>query len=495
MKERKNIDRIYQEKFKDFEREPSDKVWENISNRLDKKEEKKPFIIPLWMKMGSVAAVLAIIVASLLFTNNENPLSGEPEVVFENPDEASDNQDTINTSVSDNSENSDKTSTKEITVDPAKKELEGTENSKSNNRSSSAANSAISSSNTIKNIKEKPDPSELAKPENNNTQQRSTAIADTEAGSSKPIHEKEKSVIKPGANQNKASAIIAQTEETQTQEAKIDSTKTTSILQEENALADIEKEKQAKEEEENAIAENSKRMRLSTFAAPIFYNNVGSGNELSNQFAENGSSSEVTLSYGVKVAYQVSKKLSIRTGISKVNISNNIQDISYSPVARSMGFENINPVEDNLEIMGNSPSENGLPIGTGDLSNSFTAMSFTPGEINQQYGYIEVPLELEFALIDKKFGLNLIGGASSLFLDDNKVDLVSANNRTNLGEATNINSTSFSTNIGLGMDYDISDKFSISVEPIFKYQLNAFSNVDNVRPTNFGIYSGLNFKF
>jgi len=119
----------------------------------------------------------------------------------------------------------------------------------------------------------------------------------------------------------------------------------------------------------------------------------------------------------------------------------------------------------------------------------------TPGEIRQQFGYIEIPLELEYSLIDSRFGLNIIGGGSSLFLDNNRVDLVSGNAKTKLGEATNINSTSFSTNIGVGMDYKLTDKFSISVEPIFKYQLNTFSNVNNVRPINFVVYSGLNFRF
>ncbi|QYA24930.1 hypothetical protein G3I01_05200 [Gramella sp. MT6] len=489
MKEKKNIDRIYQEKFKDFEREPSDKVWENISDRLDKKDKKRPFIIPLWMKIGSVAAVLALIVTSLIFVDNENQVSREPEVVFENPDETTEGETDINTEVSESNNNSNDSS-EEITFDNNTNKEEGKENGSSNNRSSSTGSSAISSvaDTNIAQEKEKTN-SSISKKENknNSSQEKSKAIANSEADPSKPIYEKEKSAIQPEADVNKASGNIAQVEETQ-----IDTTK--SIL-EENALAEVEKEKQAREEEEKALAENSKKMRLSTFAAPIFYNNVGSGNELSNQFSENASSSEVTLSYGVKVAYQVSKKLSIRTGISKVNISNNIQNISYSPAARSIGFENISPVEDNLEIMGNQPAGNGLPIFSGDFSNSVSAMSATPGEINQQFGYIEVPLELEFALIDRKFGLNIIGGASSLFLDNNKVDLISANNKTNLGEATNINNTSFSTNIGLGMDYDLSDKFSISVEPIFKYQLNAFNSVNDVQPTNFGIYSGLNFKF
>ncbi|MGA8855097.1 MAG: hypothetical protein WB492_13055, partial [Christiangramia sp.] len=144
------------------------------------------------------------------------------------------------------------------------------------------------------------------------------------------------------------------------------------------------------------------------------------------------------------------------------------------------------PDQDNLS---------GLPS-AGFGSNSFASSSIAvPGEIKQQFGFIEVPLELEYALIDKKFGLNIIGGGSSLFLDNNRVNLISGDNKTELGEASNINSTSFSTNIGLGMDYKLTDKFSISVEPIFKYQLNTFNNVDNVQPINFGVYSGLNFRF
>ena len=43
MKEKKNIDRIFQEKFKDFEKEPSEKVWSSIASKLDEKEEKKHF--------------------------------------------------------------------------------------------------------------------------------------------------------------------------------------------------------------------------------------------------------------------------------------------------------------------------------------------------------------------------------------------------------------------------------------------------------------------
>ena len=87
MKEKKSIDRIFQEKFKDFEAEPREQVWDQISARLDKKEKKRPFIIPLWLKVGGVAAVLGLVVASILFTNTTDPGQPEPGVVFEEPSE------------------------------------------------------------------------------------------------------------------------------------------------------------------------------------------------------------------------------------------------------------------------------------------------------------------------------------------------------------------------------------------------------------------------
>ena len=479
MKERKNIDRIYQEKFKDFEQEPNEEVWQKISSRLDEKEKKRPFIIPLWWKVGGVAAVLALIISSLLFLDTETPLTNEPEVVFENPEKTNQGQDQKITPKIEENQNGPS----EGIVSENYIEEKGKDNSNSDNRSFEN-NQEIEPTNTV-GTKSGTTNSIVS------NQNKKATIPVQQIDSSKNRYAKENRAIQAEELQNKTSGEIAQTEKTL-----IDSTNTKSVLEDQNALSEIEKDKKKLEEEEENLAEvNSKKLRLSTFAAPVFYKNLGSGNELSNQFSGNPSSSDVTFSYGVKVAYQISNKLSIRTGISKVDINNTIQDISYSPAASSVRFDNITPVADNIDIRDNNSSDSGLPTGTMGFSNSVNASVFTPGEISQKFGYIEIPVELEFALINRKFGLNIIGGGSGLFLDNNRVDLISANNKTKLGKASNINSTSFSTNIGLGMDYKLTDKFSISVEPIFKYQLNTFKNVDNVQPTNFGIYSGLNFRF
>lgn len=73
MKEKKNIDRLFQEKFKDFEKSPQEDMWNRISEELDKKEKpSRALIIPLWLKVGSVAAILAIILSTVLLQQNSN---------------------------------------------------------------------------------------------------------------------------------------------------------------------------------------------------------------------------------------------------------------------------------------------------------------------------------------------------------------------------------------------------------------------------------------
>ena len=59
MKNSKNIDRLFQEKFKDFEATPNEKIWKNIESSLQEKEEKRR-IIPFWWKLSGVAALIAV---------------------------------------------------------------------------------------------------------------------------------------------------------------------------------------------------------------------------------------------------------------------------------------------------------------------------------------------------------------------------------------------------------------------------------------------------
>src|SRR5210317_1457682 len=55
-----SIDKLYQEKLKNFSEVPDEKVWKSIAASLDKKKKSR-LILPVWWKLGGAAAILAIL--------------------------------------------------------------------------------------------------------------------------------------------------------------------------------------------------------------------------------------------------------------------------------------------------------------------------------------------------------------------------------------------------------------------------------------------------
>lgn len=441
MEESKHIDRVFQEKFKDFEATPRDIVWRNISSKLKEKKRKRR-VLPLWYKMAGVAALLA------LFVNYANDL-------FKN---TVPNTTTASTLVKDDSLN--------IT-------LASPEYTQNMIRSSIILNSII-----------------------NNTQslEANEAIESNAVASTVFLNNRDPKVISlvskdkfTFSNYNNSVVNAATTKENKESETSLENKKDLPIPSQDN--------------EEVSLAENnipSKKLRVSTMAAPIYYDNFGSGTSIDSQFANNESSGEISISYGINLAYQISEKIKIRSGISKVDLSYNTKNIAFTAAVNPTALSSVNYSEGNIP---NYRIENRTVQQFSNLSasaefNRASLASPTAGYLNQKLGFIEVPLEIEYVIIDKKIGLNIIGGGSTLFLNNNMISLNSTDFSTNLGEANNLNNISFSTNLGVGIDYNISPQFELNLEPIFKYQLNTFSRTTgNVNPYYFGVYSGFSFKF
>lgn len=439
MEERKHIDRIFQEKFKDFEATPRPVVWDNISSRL-KENNKKRRILPIWYKMAGVAALLALFInyASELFKTNAN-------------------SPTISTLVDDNildislasqqyTQNMIRSSIilKAIIEDTKNQEVEILENSK------------MSASNEI-------------------SEARSTKVISMLPGDKYTFSDYNKSVANISSKETKQ-------------------TKTTV-----NNKKDLPIPSSINEEESIAESTTStKRLRVSTMAAPIYYDNFGSGTSIDAQFANNPSSGEISISYGINLAYQISEKIKIRSGISKVDLSYNTKDIAFTAAVSPTALSSINYSEGNVPNfrIENRTVRQFSNINASAEFNRASLAAPSAGYLNQKLGFIEVPLEIEYVIIDKKIGLNIIGGGSTLFLNNNMISLNSTDFSTNLGEANNLNNISFSTNLGVGLDYNISPQFQLNLEPIFKYQLNTYNKTSgSVNPYYFGIYSGFSFKF
>ena len=233
--------------------------------------------------------------------------------------------------------------------------------------------------------------------------------------------------------------------------------------------------------------------------APVYFDASGDGSPIGPDFSSNSKSGNLNLSYGLTVSYEVGQKLRIRSGVHRVNFGYSTNDVLFSSTLRAASGDKISNIDYNPNsstlVVESRESAKASPS-TLSKEVALNSVPSLDGKMLQQLGYIEVPLEVNYALVDKKFGVDLIGGFSSLFLVDNSVLLESNTLVTEIGEANNINSLNFSANVGMGLNYRFSPKIKINVEPVFKYQLNTFSNVSgNFQPYSIGVYSGFSFRF
>ena len=481
-----NLDDLFKKKLGDFQEVPDNSVWERINASLDKKRKKRVF--PIWWQLGGAAALLAI----LLYI--ANPFSAETEATL--PVVGTEQQD-INTKVDDNTQSTDNildaadTNANSQVVDneTPEKQTSGLEESitaisskkgtSAENAKSIPSNEIIIASTTATNKtdekKEVQHENELNDPSSKERQE--VAISD-------PVQDKE---LPENPNDNE---ILKSEKEAVAQKEDDDSKKSI-----------FEAIEEQKEQEKEAIALNDPgdRWSLGAALAPVYFNSLGEGSPIHSNFAPNSKSGKVNLSYGLTVTYNVSKKLSIRSGVHKVDFGYDTNDIVFS----SSLTASTNELIDNIDYAQTSRNLVVEPKSTSRTAAFNDNIEVTTGEIAplegrmvQQLGYVEVPMELNYAIVDKRFGINLIGGISSLFLVDNAVSLESEDLVTEMGEANNVNSLNFSTNIGVGLNYEIAPKVRLNLEPMFKYQLNTFSDAaGNFRPYSIGVYSGLNFRF
>jgi hypothetical protein len=238
------------------------------------------------------------------------------------------------------------------------------------------------------------------------------------------------------------------------------------------------------------------RWEVTPNVGPVYYNTIGEGSSIDPSFTDNPKSSDINIAYGVQVSYYLNNRLSVRSGLSNVNLSYATTGIELGNGPVAFALKSVNYTKsDNVLIT----TDRGY-IASQNINGEFGNITpkSTSGEpsLNQELSYYEVPLELKYAVINNKFGINLIGGFSTLFLGDNEIIVEAGDFNETLGEANNLSTVSFTTNIGLGLNYSFSKKLMFNIEPMFKYQLNPYSDTSvDFNPYYVGIYSGLSFKF
>ena len=418
MIERKNIDRVFQENFRDLEIEPSNKVWENIEVALNEDHYKKT--ISLWQRLSGVAMILILFLTGGIWYTNTNTKN------------SSVNRITNTDSIDFNNDN----------VIPINRKMD-----KPQDRLVQTEVHKRKTSNEIK------APVFVKNPNND------VIITTTDISS----------VYKNIENKY----IIDKNDF-------IDALKSDGhiITQNETKKEFVKRES------------NDKRWSVGPTVSPIYYNSLKNGSPINENLSDNKTTTDDALSYGIKINYQLTKKINLQSGVNKVEMAYNTKGVNAFISAEKNAGINTNTNRPGVIL---SPAANKL----GRISNAGSVgKSGLNGDINQSLEYFELPLEMKYNLYDSKLGFNVVGGFSTYLLTKNTVSLVSQNQITDLGGANNLNTINFSGNLGFDLDYKISKSWYFNVTPMFKYQFNTYSNNSgNFKPYYLGVYSGLNFKF
>ena len=600
MGSKKNIDRLFQEQFKNFEAIPNETMWDAIHSKLDEETSRKKRF-PVWMLFSGVAAILLLFAALSLTFSFDNIESLDALVSEENQSNSNQNnevfkdekqinivnQNTNNYSDSELNINKNATivdavnqvenrksnlikesvSTLNKVVDRNVKLVTNNQNSKSsrsdnlsdngsfidrNNNSLINKTAKIASNNSnnknvtkskldiVKGNKSYSDilNSNMKLNAQNVGYNNDTAVEYSNIGKTNSINannqnltsnkqnellakneENENKLLSDNLNINsenhdknlEGNNVVANTnlesEDEELESNSADNESSEEVCEVESKEESIDKtiEEAIAELEENQEEENNEekdgdivksKWKIAPNIAPVYYNTLSSGSPINDDLSGNKKKGKINMSYGLGVGYAINKKLTLRTGVNKMSLGFDTEDVAVNvnsgtaQVSDTRGMKNINL----------SPAAAALNIANAD---SFTVAqipssysSLYNSSLNQRLGYLEVPVELSYKVSDKKMKIDVIAGVSTFFLSENDIYTETNGIETHIGEANNLNKISYSTNVGLGFNYAISKTFNFNFEPTFKYQLNAFSNDSgNFKPYILGVYTGFSFKF
>ncbi len=463
---KKNIDTVFQEKFKNAEVNPPEEIWDGISAQLPFKKQKKR-ITPIWYLMAGTAAALAIVV--LIFIDYSSPASNPK--ISDTPELPIYESQLVDEEVS-NFQEIDLNSLDQTEYKVVQSRIQNTKLQKDDNKQVENKIHQFAKSNT-----------KIAYSSNNATENGEIGTTSRK----KEIYRldfKRSKLIQNDIDITANDSIILTADYIAVAENII-----TPLVK--NELVELKK------------TQISKRLSVTTAVGALHFDNLSNGRSEDEHFTNTNINSEITTSYAINFGYQISQKIKIRTGISSINLGSNTQIETFSSISETPEEINrpipYNPFfDDEIEVL-NQPTNNDVEPLPSYILMPDTPVPNTPiaviGVLNQNIGFIEIPSEVEYLIVDKKIGINIIGGISTLFLNRNNSSLNTENSSTDLGKINNLNEISFTANAGLGLLYKISPQFQFNVEPIFKYQLNTFKDTKNLNPYYFGMYSGIRFKF
>ena len=262
--------------------------------------------------------------------------------------------------------------------------------------------------------------------------------------------------------------------------------------------------------QENIPTKPKNRWSIAAMASPTYYSSFGSGSdELSKQLAA-AEQPIVSYSGGVAFSYKISKRVTIQSGLYYSSLGQKVDGINsfsgFRPYDNTKGDHNFEVPTTTGTVYTSNPDVFLSSDATNRIVTAYSSDVFDPkkaslqpvsSSLSQNLSYLELPVILRYKIVDKTIGINLIGGLSYNMLVHNTVYTTVDGNKYPIGDTKGLNPLTLSSSLGMGMEYNFSDKLSLNFEPTFRYYLNPFSITTGsfIHPYSFGIFSGVSYKF
>lgn len=474
MADKKHIDKLFQDRLNELEQQPHDSNWDAIKARLQENKRKRPFLI--WWRAAGVAAVVAVIIG-LGIIGQQATISDHTDADLINFDHQPEEMQHI--PVSKKVKNA-----LAIDLDRLNKNL-SKDNVPTKDKVSVSRESANERTDTnykevfrsTENFVSRFDPSE--------GKIRSGSFLGVFDLKGKDTDDLIPNELKTPPEINLTGFLNAGLAERRDNEETDSKDQQVAQHEDKNDLFD--------NDDQESKDENRNKWSINPEISPVFAGSFSGNNGLGADLASNGTTHNISLTYGINMGYELSSRLKIVSGVKQLNTSSTTRNVLTANTNMGQGLASSNIDQNDPNILVTSPSN------FQELSSQVEGLGRTPtqnGSLEQQLNFIEVPIGLAYKLVDRKIGVEVNAGLSSLFVAENEVFLSSDGASQRIGRLGNVNSTSFMTNLGLGVDYDLSDQLDFNLRPTFKYQLNTFdSSTTDLQPYIIAVYTGFTYSF
>lgn len=524
MENNKDIGKAISDKLSSLDKNPSENVWNGINEALQKKKKRRTAFFFFWSKIacGVVLGLLAFLYYyhqndgfNFILTNTTNETTtvndstansdatNLKESTKENKAIKNNEINSINTAVAQdnaienksniNKNNNFKTNDDSKTIDfKSNKKGKGYTGSELNANPSNTKNgTALTKSGGKRNTKtafSKSNKNTKTKDEQSETKSKLFAkeksTKSTKNSQSNSQKESEASVTTQNINEKNAAdaidlnALKNKTANNSTADNK--TKKTDSIAAKKDKDKDKDKTDTVLMEpklKDSAVA--YRKFYVDVFASPTYYNYFNKESTLDRRLDSLPKKAEIKFSYGIGLTYDLTRKISVRIGYTKLNLS-------YTTKNAPIGLNN--PDGQYFTGIGYNPniSNESIYIASNGTSESM--------DITQKISYTEIPIEVKYKFLDKKLSLKSSLGFSYLLLNENSISIQTLNGYSQeIGKTNDLSKSAMSLNIGLEVEYPLFRNFSVFMEPMLNYQVKAFSN-STFKPYVLGVHTGIRFS-